>query len=187
MASTPQRRFLISDLLVLVAASALGLFLAREFDLLRPQGVTIPHEMSSEAWARLVTLASSLAWALSLGVLALRIRPPRPGWRRVGRQPGFAACLAVAVTAVFQCFFGAPHLLATAGNSVRWELQAFLFLMRIVLPYDTTIAIVSVWLVLAVGGVWRAEPSWVDRAGRVLGGYFIAAAVVLQVLTWFAG
>ena len=28
--------------------------------------------------------------------------------------------------------------------------------------------IISAWLVLAVSGCWRPEPSWIDRSGRVL-------------------
>src|SRR5262249_44029448 len=34
-------------------------------------------------------------WTLLL--IALRMRPPRPSWRRIWRQPGMAACLAVLV------------------------------------------------------------------------------------------
>jgi hypothetical protein len=34
-------------------------------------------------------------------------------------------------------------------------------------------AIASVWIVMWLSGTWRADPSWIDRAGRALGIYWI--------------
>jgi hypothetical protein len=37
----------------------------------------------------------------------------------------------------------------------------------------TAFGVVMAWFTLAVGGRWRPERSWHDRAGRVLGCYLI--------------
>jgi hypothetical protein len=42
---------------------------------------------------------------------------------------------------------------------------------------ETGLAVAAAWMALLLTGRWRAEPSWIDRAGRILGvlwiGYFI--------------
>jgi hypothetical protein len=38
-------------------------------------------------------------------------------------------------------------------------------------------AVASVWIVLWLSGTWRAERSWIDRAGRALGIYWITISV----------
>ena len=39
-------------------------------------------------------------------------------------------------------------------------------------------AVASVWIVMWLGGTWRAERSWIDRAGRALGVYWIMTSVL---------
>jgi hypothetical protein len=38
------------------------------------------------------------------------------------------------------------------------------------------------WMLLLISGRWRPEPSWIDRAGRVLGWFSIAT---LPLTCWF--
>ena len=42
--------------------------------------------------------------------------------------------------------------------------------------------VAAAWIALAVAGACRPEPSGIDRAGRVLGAYWIAIAVLLTFL-----
>lgn len=42
-------------------------------------------------------------------------------------------------------------------------------------------AVAAVWLVLAVAGRWRPEPSWIDRSGRVLGVTWIVLAALTAI------
>ena len=39
-------------------------------------------------------------------------------------------------------------------------------------------AVVSIWIVMGLSGTWRAEPSWIDRAGRALGIYWVSTSVL---------
>ena len=41
------------------------------------------------------------------------------------------------------------------------------------------------WSVLIFDRRWRPEPSWIDRAGRCLGIYWLAAGVVIPFLRLF--
>jgi hypothetical protein len=46
-------------------------------------------------------------------------------------------------------------------------------------------AVVASWVALALARRWRPEPSWVDRAGRALGAYWIALSLYRWVLGFF--
>jgi hypothetical protein len=47
------------------------------------------------------------------------------------------------------------------------------------LSYFCGISIAAVWLVLCLAGRWRAERSWIDRLGRILGMLWSATSVLL--------
>jgi hypothetical protein len=40
------------------------------------------------------------------------------------------------------------------------------------------ITVSAVWIVLWLIGAWRPEPSWIDRAGRVVGIYWVANSLL---------
>ena len=88
--------------------------------------------------------------------LLMRVRRPRPPIRALLRQPGTVAGLAVT--------FG---LILVAG----W--MHFLFFGRLIDGTVTPIAVggtvALAWTCLALVRRWEAEPSWVDRMGRLLG------------------
>ena len=77
----PKRRLTLLDVMILVAATAIALALARAtVSPVQPDGEAIVV-----AWAFL----TPLSWA----VLLLRLKRPRPGLRRLTSRPGDAACL----------------------------------------------------------------------------------------------
>jgi hypothetical protein len=41
------------------------------------------------------------------------------------------------------------------------------------------VAVSAVWIVLWLTGAWHAESSWIDRAGRILGIYWVANSLVI--------
>ena len=43
------------------------------------------------------------------------------------------------------------------------------------------LAVITSWLALLLSGRWRAEPSWLDRAGRVFGCYWVG----LWLFRWY--
>ncbi len=87
----PDRRtFKITDAMVLIAATAVGLALARgayPYDLLRPRVGSYLSWLLNGPSSCLVA-----AWAMA--VVVLRLRRPRPPRRRLVRQPGFVAGVA---------------------------------------------------------------------------------------------
>src|SRR5690242_12341334 len=72
------------DAMVLVAATALALALVKRLD--GPLWGGCPAPVAKELPCLLVGTAT---------VLVLRLRRPRPSWRRLMRQPGAVACVTV--------------------------------------------------------------------------------------------
>jgi hypothetical protein len=116
-----------------------------------------------------VQAAELLILIMTTVFLLMRVRRPRPSIRALIRQPGTVAGLAVT--------FG---LILVAG----W--MHLLFFGRLI---DGTVAPIAVggtvalaWTCLALARRWEAEPSWVDRMGRLLG----ATAIVVGVVAFLA-
>ncbi|HEV3163064.1 MAG TPA: hypothetical protein VGZ22_03405, partial [Isosphaeraceae bacterium] len=120
-----------------------------------------------------VALPFLAAWTPAL--LLLRLRKPRPRLGRIARQPGAVAC-AVATTAMTIVALWILALWA-AGVSGRVLHASVLFV-----NYSQLVgfAVVGGWASLALGGRWRQEPSWIDRAGKLAG----AAWIVATALDW---
>ncbi len=97
--------------------------------------------------------------------LLMRARRPRPPIRALLRQPGTVAGLAVPLGLIWVA--GWLHLL---------------FFGRIIDGTVTPIAVggtvALAWACLALGRRWEAEPSWVDRTGRLLGASAIAVGLI---------
>jgi hypothetical protein len=166
----PTRRMTLLDAMILIAATAGGLAMIRGpvpgvLHIL-PSSPPIPFLIPRPALdAGLLTLA---AWPLpamwTLALLTIRLRPPRPPWRRLSRQPGVTACCAVAFVALF-------NTLLLAGLSLKVGFDGDLFPVT-ALPVGLAVAVT--WATLRMGGRWRPVPSPLDRAGRLLGAYWVA-------------
>ncbi len=191
---TPRcRPFNVLDGMILVAATAVGCWstppsLPQWFRTLwlihaNPMAAHYETNLVTASVGRLVCETLSrlglqgmhvwLAWTLACG--ALRLRRPRLAERRLGRQPGWVASCVVA--AMFLVAIGLDKL-------VLWIARAIPELFIIVdgsdywMPIGCCLAapaVVGGWLTLRLGGRWRPEPGWIDRAGRVLGWGWIAA------------
>jgi hypothetical protein len=203
---TPMRprmtRFLrISDTLVLVAATGLGLagcqvWLSAEHLVWSDLWPRDSHSVLASLWiaalqSLIVLPVLLLCWTSS--VLLLRLLTPHPPRRHLWCQPGFLACVAVVFVFAwrvvgFVALFAAE--IATAGlanlshSSFRDVLSGLI--LRLFAPEGNAQghvggAVLLVWLVSWAGGRCRSEPSWVDRAGRVLG----AAWVCISLLGFF--
>ena len=156
-------------------------------------------------WGCLV-LASPFAAAWTLAILGLRLRRPRARWSRLVRQPGLVAGLMAAFVLVVRLpgfatmcarVLGQPNLAVRnvtgiGGGGVGRGGGCFMGLPPGYLWFDTDhflntmamigVAVGSSWILLLVSGRWRPEPSWIDRAGRVLGWFWIA---ILPLTCWW--
>ena len=95
---------------------------------------------------------------LTLAVVWMRLRQPRPAFSVLFTQPGFLAC----VGAVLGCliFLEATYFGVSASPGAAIALT-----------------ITTAWGSLAATRQWHAEQTWIDRLGRVVGVLWIAAAL----------
>ena len=136
------------------------------------------------AWMTLGLVPSTMA------LFVLRLRHPRPRRRRLMRQPGAVACT-VATNVFLITSLGITAAVAIRYLSVwRFSVWAMYFLplyfhcaYGIRLPTLMGAGVTCGWATLALGGRWHPEPSWIDRAGRLVG----ACWVVLFLADAFFG
>jgi hypothetical protein len=204
---TNPRTFHLSDAIVLVAATAIGLAVFKPyFATMTPLSWAPPVTFAprftgwiSGLWVCLV-LASPFATVWTLAILGLRLRQPRPRWNRLVRQPGLVAGLMAAfvLTARLAGFatmcvrvIGEPNLAVwnvqnTGGGGCRmgWPRGYLLFDTDHFLNTLAMIglSVASSWVLLLVSGRWRSERSWIDRSGRALGWFWIA---ILPLTCWW--
>ena len=151
-----------------------------------PHGIRFPLLRQFMWWVP-VPVPSLVSATLAL--LVIRMRRPRPAWRRLAYQPGATACAGVALVLACQSFLilvgiglkpnpgddlrrlGGRPLPPRTGGIIRGSTGVGL-------------AVIGSWLVLAWGRRWRAEASWVDRAGRLIGACWIALFVIQRTLAF---
>jgi hypothetical protein len=184
--SAVPRKFTLIDAMVLVAAAAVSLVPIREYvTFVQDRRIveSIPREWSVASVWRFGTLAAGmlapLAVSLCLGLWVLRLKRPRPEWRRLFRQPGAVASTATVIESglfVFKVLLSEAYL---QRRGLPIEDLHNLWINR--LPWIGEVVAVA-WLVLWLCGSWRSEPSWIDRAGRVLGVYWIISGVLFHYM-----
>ena len=190
------RRFTVRDLMIVVAALALSFWLMPiEFPFFQSELQDLAQQSLVRAAARFVrrtlngqpsgvrnlTIQPMVAiWTLT--VLLLELLHFRPPLRRVARQPGFAACCAVAMAIAlvgsmnFALTYNNYSPAAPLGVRVHDTLVSVLAFGH----GQCGAAVAAVWLTLTLTCGWRPRPDWLDRAGRILGIFWIA----IVPLTW---
>lgn len=158
-----RRRFTLADAMILVAATAVGLAMARAYD----PGFTSPSppRFLKRGWGE----PACVIVALALALILLRWRRPRPRLRHMLLRPGMAACwalaTAVAVSIVIEVTHFAlhgPHNTAQVLFNLVWYGSAWK------MPW----AVGGAWLTLAIMGRWPPATGGIERAGRVIGFYW---------------
>lgn len=166
----------VLDLMILVAATAVGLGLDRSFPVLGRHGIPAP-------WA--AELPCLAAWTVA--ALALRLRRPRPAFRLLMRQPGAVASLVVVLLVALVGAFGAVAV------GVKWGLNSYGVQTGGNIPISLLIlfgllvavsGVVGAWLGLAFSSRRRTEPGWIDLLGRALGTLWVVHLGVVTVLVW---
>lgn len=160
--------------MVLVAATAVGLAMARW---IMPTGESrLYFGDRLQYWVYWVWTGppSCIALAWGFALLLIRLRAPRPRWRRLTRQPGFVAST-IAIGSIPVALLQAlgwvlirlePALSRTSDfYSPEWYWGS----ATEMIPAP----IVGAWLALALSKRWDPEPTWVDRMGRGLGLFWI--------------
>jgi hypothetical protein len=167
------RRFHLFDSMVLIAASALGFVAARTYLGMSDglSGATVG------AWINALHTGGvpfALVWSIAL--VLIRVQAPRHERRRLCTEPGFAAALAVVTCAAVVLLDSGGRTLfvrAKTGAGGPWNAARFAMANIRMLMIAAPSGVAATWAVLAVGGRWRPERSWLDRLGLVLGVYWI--------------
>jgi hypothetical protein len=177
--ATP-RGFYISDGLILVAATALGISLAMLWHEALARDSYLGYSFGGWGTARRTRfsgLALSILITASLTVLALRARWPRPRMWLLARQPGTIACVASSMVV-------AAQLLALPLDLRTFALDASPFLIAAYYwPPSVSAVVLSSWLVLALGRRWRpGGGDWVEQMGMLVGTCWIGLLPALAVI-----
>ncbi len=178
MTSKHCRKPTVLDALAMVAAVAVGLAWTRHFQSFEngsevyPAPDDVPPDFFRiRVFAWWILCLSHCVAVVTLGVLLLRLRKPRPRLRSLTRQPGAVACGAV----VFAVSVAFAHFLIDRSISLiedqSWDgLGQFLyFSLYSSHNHHSGVVVASAWLLLALSGRWRREPGWIDGLGIALG------------------
>jgi hypothetical protein len=182
MQAVVPRKFTLVDAMVLIVAVAVAfvpirLFLWENWHF--PEEWSVPEigRTGLEINVSLVPLALSL----SAAILLLGMKKPRSNIRRAFRKPGIAACTVALVYAVLSAMAYAVflHFSYALDRGVFDDRSSAMLWIRIGMQPIFLVggAVASVWIVMWLNGTWRAEPSWIDRAGTALGIYWIMISV----------
>jgi hypothetical protein len=120
--------------------------------------------------------------AVTFGLVVLALREPRPRLRRLMTRPGVMACTAAAaaLAATGVATYG-QFATSTLSGSV-WEVSPFSSTWTTTGRQAPAWAIAAAWITLALNRRFRPEPSWLDRAGRLVAlGWFVLYLRLLAV------
>jgi hypothetical protein len=182
--SLATRPFRIVDGMVLVAATAIA------FAIVRPRWPASRMGFSTFGghweqwlfvWMHQVVPFPAL-WSFAVFVIAWRDRckGQRPTVRSAGIVACYAATAALAVASLISSAFHVIHFLEDHGVIPKILSHPTHQLS----PFDNApleeligAAVLGAWSALAAIRRWRAEPSWIDRLGQLLGVFWIGLFV----------
>jgi hypothetical protein len=167
------RRVTIADGMILIAATTVGLAMARSYGRSMYEQLTTASSLRS--YILFQGTAPCVVFTLMIALIPLRLRRPRPRLAALIRQPGFAACCAGAVALGL-------GVLTTLATSAQFPWSAWIFWASSASWGDSVVP--GAWLFLVLSGRWRAKADWIDRFGRVLGAFWILYLGHLVFFKW---
>jgi hypothetical protein len=191
MSAPQQRPFTTIDGLIILAALALGAAWVTEarrwVEVLANRNRFVPRD--------LFHLAAAFVAPLTLALLIVRVRRPRPSLALCLRQPGTVGCAVAAIVLILEVgnhfldltarFYDKLMLVNWAGYSnTSGRLPGLNLFDAIAFSVGEApgLAVAGAYLALWSAGLWRADSSWIERAGRALGWFWIVEGVALIVL-----
>lgn len=175
------RRFTILDAMLLVAAVASGIAVERATDYDLHARLVRGRTRGGEIVAVLDYAQSKyLPFAMTgtIALMASRLIPPRASFPRLARQPGAVACFVATLTiSILAAWVASVHLFRPGRYHRPFGLWGYCLYV--------SFAVISGWSCLALSGRWRAEPSWVDRAGRLIGMVWIGSLIIVFSREYF--
>jgi hypothetical protein len=181
--------------MILVAATAAGLAYLRQtaegYDNFRRNiciNAPVAGWIAGGCW-----VATTLLTAWTVAFLVLHARPPRPGRRRLARQPGLIACGAAGLSVMVALTrSGMADVLQYHYMDRAPVLMNFGRIWNLLdtVTYLAGPAVIVAWAVLIYGRNWRPEAGWIDRLGTALGALWVAeylashTGIMLRSINW---
>jgi hypothetical protein len=127
--------------------------------------------------AAIVAIPFVAAWTPAC--LLVQVTKPRPRWRRLTREPGFAACLIATAVSV------STVLIASTCNWLSlWPVltpSSEHMNARILGGILAGSGVLWGWVTMWLCGVCRPSPTWSDRLGRFTGAVWIVLGAISAV------
>ena len=171
--------------MILIAATAAGFGAIRRVRSLNLVFFfTNPNDVSPSLWLNeprilincvVGSLPIVMAWTFAL--VAMRMMRPRPMARRVARQPGLVAGVTACALISVNCL----SLMFLIKNPM---FALYLHNMHYTAPFQIGAAVAGAWALLKWGGGWHPEPHWIDRAGRVVGIFWVVWGAISCFMPW---
>lgn len=202
MSISPRRLFTLLDAMTLVAATAVGLGIARGMhDLLWMNTNMTVKDGSVGAVlltvARWTALGLPLIVAWTIGLFLLHWRRPRPSLGDFLHRPGATACgaavFALAIEAVNLTTLLVVVLARQSMSKSSYSGMAECLVDCLIRGLGIEIgmpglAVAVAWMMLALSGRWEPDPGWLDRTGRLVGvGWIVLMVVDPWLLLTFLG
>jgi hypothetical protein len=175
----PCRKCTVADLVIIIAATAPAFAVLRTLWPYAPDlyeayftfRQSINNLLTQCNYAILAT--SIVALSLTIASFVLWFRQPRPTIRYLTRRPGMVACTAAVIVLVIRLINAGTvaGILLHDGRLDAWEIYVA---ELSVIPSEMGCGVAGAWAVQLLSGRWRCERNWLDRAGRVLGFFWIA-------------
>jgi hypothetical protein len=140
-------------------------------------------DWSSGDWATRVmgawTTLGPCLLAVTIAAIWLRMARPRPKSSELWRLPGWVGTLVAA--SIMGLALAPCGYFALRTGSGLWILDLFEYAV-VFAPIVAGVCVVLVWIGMLVAGRWRAEGSWIDRLGLLIG---LLYAIAGGFLAWY--
>ena len=156
------RPFLMSDAMIVIAATAVGFAEARS---------VLPEMARASFWVVTIVLMISLLPAWSIALAAIRLREPTSSWEPLSREPGWIACMVGGIpSAILQLVCVVLTLAGLPGSSPMYALGMGTLL--------GSFSVSAVWTTMRIDHGWKPAPGWVDRWGIALGFLWVSILAI---------
>jgi hypothetical protein len=178
MRKTTSRPFTILDGMIFLVALAVGMALVRMQwamwkDTLGPDSTVLEFQIEF-----FVAGTVSILIPFSIAMVSLRLRRPRPSFRRMSLQPGCSALVAVAVSAIGQLI---SHIIVVIRHPEMENLNSvggfWNYYMR-GLAGSMGIPVLVVWTLCVFGRRFRTQSDWIECVSK-------AIAIVWLLLSFY--
>jgi hypothetical protein len=179
MSKTPRRKATLADAMLFIAGTGLA-FCAWRGMMSMPIWNGMPDSLQRYYFQALGAVA--FLTPLSLTLLAIALRQPRPRLRRVVSEPAVVVGLSVLfVLAINTALLWA--IMGMVGFSMATFTGGKVFYYCRLLAEQSGMAVGATWFIQIISGRFRKPRGWMDLLGSVLGVCWILLAVSSVVFT----